>query len=66
MSDTYTCSVCKGVFAKAWSDEEAVAETRAMYGDEIADSIEETCAVTCDDCHKEFLEWFEKTKASMS
>jgi hypothetical protein len=60
MSDTYTCAVCEGVFAKAWSDEDAIAETRSMYGDEIADNVEETCDVLCDDCHQEYLAWMKR------
>lgn len=60
MADTFVCAVCEGVFSKAWSDEDAIAETRAAYGDEIADNVEETCEVLCEDCHQSYLEWMKR------
>lgn len=46
MSDTYTCSKCKGVFSKGWSDEEAKAEHQENFGRE----PDEDAAVVCDGC----------------
>lgn len=45
----YRCNVCKGVFDKGWSDEEAKAELDSgIFGDV---PVEE-CDVACDDCWK--------------
>ena len=52
MGETYTCSICKGVFEKGWSDEEALKETEEIFGDV---PIEE-CDIVCDDCFKEIME----------
>lgn len=42
----YQCAICKGVFVKEWSDEEALAETQLYW----TGSTQEDCAVVCDDC----------------
>lgn len=48
MSATFTCDRCGGTFPKAWSDDEAEAESRELFGE-----IEPTeRAVICDDCFK--------------
>lgn len=49
MADTFKCERCKGTFEKAWSDAEADAEMREVFG---ALSDEERATV-CDDCYRE-------------
>lgn len=47
MSDnTYTCAICKGVFEKEISDEEAMQETQQYF----PGTKQEACGVVCDDC----------------
>lgn len=43
---TYTCAMCGGVFESDWSDEDALAEKDALWGDTPVDE----CDVVCDDC----------------
>lgn len=46
--DEYQCSVCKGVFDKGWSDEEALDELHVKFpGYEPPQ-----CSIVCDDCFK--------------
>lgn len=46
MSNTYKCAACGGVFAKSWSDEEAMQESKEMWGEwDPAD-----LCIVCDDC----------------
>ena len=48
-SNEYRCAVCKGVYEKGWSDEEAIEELGGNFpGIDIDD-----CGVVCDDCYKE-------------
>ena len=49
----FQCSMCKGVFDKEWSDEEAEAERKELF----PDSPWSECDLICDDC-------FEKVKPS--
>jgi hypothetical protein len=49
----YTCAVCRGRFEKAWSDDEAAAESRARFRTDIQD--DPTMAVVCDDCFKTLI-----------
>lgn len=44
----FKCCMCEGVFDKAWSDAEAIAEKEERFG---AVAIED-CNVVCDDCFK--------------
>ena len=44
----YRCAVCKGVFEKAWTDEEADAERISNF----PDVPKEECATICDDCYQ--------------
>lgn len=49
--DEYQCSVCKGIFTAAWSDEEATAElerTFPGYAKHVSDLV-------CDDCYNKLL-----------
>lgn len=46
MTDKYTCSICGGVFIKGRSDEEALADSKKIWGD-----IDENMrGVACEDC----------------
>jgi hypothetical protein len=45
--------MCKGIFLKARSDEEAVEECKDFFG---AGPEEIACALVCDDCFKIFME----------
>lgn len=50
--DEFTCTMCRKVFAGAWSDEEAMAEAREVFGAYIVD-LAAACDeldVVCDDC----------------
>lgn len=50
-SNTFTCEDCRGTFDKAWTDEEATAESVAIWGAlESADA-----AVVCDDCFETLM-----------
>ena len=44
MSDTFKCELCKSVFKKAWSDEEAAADALETFGGF------EDFATVCEDC----------------
>ena len=46
--DHYHCAICGGVFAFAWSDEEAQAEARSKGIDPNDD-----CVVVCEDCYQQ-------------
>ncbi len=49
MAKDYKCSLCGGVFETTVSDEEAMAESRAIFGDVPPEQLD----VVCDDCwHK--------------
>lgn len=43
----FTCTICKGVFEKERSDEEAMSEAHTLFGH---DTKQEDCALVCDDC----------------
>lgn len=47
-NNEYQCAACKGIFTKAWSDEEADAESKAIWGE----IPPENQAVICDDCYQ--------------
>lgn len=47
-SNEYKCALCKEVFNKGWSDEEAQAEALEVFGEIPQDQQE----VVCDDCYK--------------
>lgn len=46
--DTYTCAACGETFVSGWSEEEALAELKANFGN----IPKEDCSVVCDDCFK--------------
>jgi DNA-directed RNA polymerase subunit RPC12/RpoP len=51
MADTYTCANCKEVFEKAWSDEEALEESKEKFGEYPQEQME----IVCDGCYKKCL-----------
>lgn len=51
ISNVYTCTICKGVYNKGWSDEEAEKELEQKFGKR---NIED-CDVVCDDCYNKFF-----------
>lgn len=44
----FRCAQCKGVFVKAWSDDQAAAERDALWGDDHPSGF----VMVCDDCFK--------------
>lgn len=52
-SDDFKCGACGGVFEKAWSDKEAVAESEAKFQMPVT---EETHVLICDDCFKRIFD----------
>jgi hypothetical protein len=42
----YQCVICKGIFEKCWSDEEAMKE----YNENFPNESKEKIKVVCDDC----------------
>jgi hypothetical protein len=51
----FTCERCKQTFEQGWSDEEAIAESKATFGFYPGS---EQVGVLCDDCYVEFMAWF--------
>lgn len=47
----YQCAVCHGVFERALSDEEALAELQSNFGGFPKDE----CALVCDDCYNKIM-----------
>lgn len=56
-AETFTCSGCGGTFARAWTEEEAIAEFHQLHPGEPFDR--ENMVVLCDTCHEQFLKWLE-------
>lgn len=46
--ETFTCDGCQRVFAKKWSDDDAVAEMRKRFSGKVKSDV----LVLCDDCVK--------------
>lgn len=42
----YQCAVCRNIYEKGWTDEEALTESKSIWGE----IPEEEQAVICDDC----------------
>lgn len=51
MSDTFTCEICRGVFEKAWTDEEAMAEAEEAFP---TSDLTDT-GLVCDDCYEKVM-----------
>lgn len=49
MPDTFTCAVCRQTFEVAHSDEEALAEATALFGETLGDDP----VAVCDACYRE-------------
>jgi hypothetical protein len=49
--ETYTCYMCKGVFEKGWSDEEAEEEAGENFPGYEPDEGD----LVCDDCYKKAM-----------
>lgn len=54
-NQTYTCEVCGKTCKSAWTEEEALVELEIKF----PEARVEDCALVCDDCYKEFIEWME-------
>lgn len=52
----YTCANCRGEYLTERPDDEALAEAAEHHGGPIA---EEDREVLCDDCHREYMVWFD-------
>lgn len=48
----YQCYMCKGVFEKGWSDEDAVKELDDVFKFFTPEESE----LVCDDCYRKFME----------
>lgn len=48
----FQCNNCKGIFNKAWTDEQAMEEADMVWGE-----LGEDPAIICDDCFKELYEF---------
>lgn len=53
MKRTFTCDQCGGTFPRAWSDDEATAEARDVFGRD--PETDPTMAVVCDDCYQAIM-----------
>jgi DNA-directed RNA polymerase subunit RPC12/RpoP len=51
---TYTCAACGGTFEKGWTDEEAEAEMKQLYGDLPKDDRVIICS-SCNDKLRAYL-----------
>lgn len=49
----YVCDNCKKEFIASWSKDEAMKESKQLFGELPSDELD----VLCDDCHKEFMDW---------
>lgn len=54
----YRCAICRGVFVKGWSDEQAEQELAENFGDPVED-----CDLVCDDCYQMVLRSMGRAKA---
>lgn len=45
----FTCEACGGTFTSELTDEQAMAESRKIFGEHIE---KDKCAIICDDCYK--------------
>lgn len=59
-AETYICAHCKGEFAETPDgDERARDEAMELWGCDINDP---DMVVVCDDCFKDFMDWYEATE----
>ena len=52
MANEFTCALCGEIYEKSWTDDEAIAEAKSLFGDNV---MEHETSVVCDDCHKVLL-----------
>jgi len=52
----YQCALCRGTFLSDWSETDALEEYDTLFPEVPNDPK----VSLCDDCHKSFIEWFEK------
>lgn len=57
IGDTYECAVCRGVFRKTVSDEEALAEMRETWLPLPDDDKPGALGIVCDDCYAQVSAW---------
>jgi hypothetical protein len=48
----YQCGICRGVFEKGWSDEEAAAEAAGNFP---GMDIQQESGLVCDDCYNKHI-----------
>ena len=48
----YECAICKGIFEKQLTDEEAAEQLK----DEFPGFTPDECDIVCDDCYKKYFE----------
>ncbi len=49
----FKCDMCKKIYPKEWSDEEAEKEAKYNFGEEIFQFAD--TAIVCDDCYKQVM-----------
>ena len=52
----YKCAACEGIFYAEWTEEEAVAEAKDIFGVAVMDDAEQVC----DDCYKKIMAFRER------
>lgn len=52
--DEFRCKHCGGVFEKKWTEENALAEYRKIFG-KLPDAIKKDKAELCDDCYRKLM-----------
>ena len=53
MGKTYTCWMCKGTFESTWSEEEAQAEMKETFGENMTT---DRCHQVCSDCYDSLMQ----------
>ena len=61
MSEEYTCAHCGGTWEKAWTDEEAKAESKELglwIEPEDRQTADDEMVIVCDDCFQAMQSWY--------
>lgn len=53
-SEYFTCEACENTYEKAWSDKEAILESKEIFGERPAQEM----SIICDDCFKKAYKQF--------
>ena len=53
-SNEFRCKQCRGVFEKKWTEENALAEYRKIFG-KLPDELKKDKAELCDDCYRKLM-----------